>query len=94
MKTATFPSLRVDPGLRKAAEDVLHEGESLSGFVEQSIRTNVERRQAQREFIARGLLSRDVARRAGAYVSSGEVVKGLEKMLARAKSKARTKARG
>jgi hypothetical protein len=94
MKTATFPSLRVDPGLRKAAEDVLHEGESLSGFVEQSIRTNVERRQAQREFIARGLLSRDEARRVGAYVSSGDVVKRLEKMLARAKSTTKTKARG
>ena len=96
MKTATFPSLRVDPVLRKAAEDVLHEGESLSGFVEQSIRTNVERRQAQREFIARGLRSRDEARRAGAYVSSGDVVKGLEKMLANAKSgkNKKTKARG
>ena len=95
MKTATFPSLRVDPVLRKAAEDVLHEGESLSGFVEQSIRTNVERRQAQREFIARGLRSRDEARRAGAYVSSGDVVKGLEKMLANAKSgkNKKTKAR-
>ena len=55
MKTATIPSLRVDPELRTAAEDVLEEGESLSSFVEQSIRDGVQRRQAQREFIARGL---------------------------------------
>ncbi len=55
MKTATFPSLRVDPDLRQAAEVVLQDGESLSSFVEQSIRESVERRQAQREFIARGL---------------------------------------
>ncbi|MFT4433982.1 YlcI/YnfO family protein [Caballeronia sp. 15715] len=29
MKTATFPSVRVEPELREAAESVLQEGESL-----------------------------------------------------------------
>jgi predicted transcriptional regulator len=86
MKTATFPSLRVDPDLRQAAEDVLLDGESLSWFVEQSIRSEIERRLAQREFVARGLASRDEARRTGKYVSSGEVLKGLKKKLARAKA--------
>lgn len=85
MKTATIPSLRVDPKLRKAAERVLEEGESLSGFVEQSIRESVERRQTQREFIARGLRSRDEARRSGTYVNSDVVIGRLEKLLARAK---------
>jgi len=89
MKTATFPSLRVDPDLRQAAEEVLQDGESLSSFVEQSIRESVERRQAQREFIARGLRSRDGARRAGAYVMSDTVIGRLEKMLARAKASAK-----
>ena len=37
MKTSTIPSLRVDPQLRLAAESVLRDGESLSGFVEQAI---------------------------------------------------------
>ena len=89
MKTATFPSLRVDPRLRQAAEEVLQDGESLSSFVGQSIRESVERRQAQREFIARGLRSRDDARRTGAYVSSDAVIGRLEKMLARAKAPAK-----
>ncbi len=35
MKTASIPSLRVEPELRRAAEAVLHEGESLSSFLEQ-----------------------------------------------------------
>jgi predicted transcriptional regulator len=91
MKTATIPSLRVDPDLRQAAEEVLQEGESLSSFVEQSIRESVERRQARREFIARGLASRNEARETGAYVGSDVVIRRLEKMLARAK--ASTKAR-
>jgi hypothetical protein len=44
MKSATFPSVRVDPELRKAAEDVLFEGETLSSFVERSIRQSIEHR--------------------------------------------------
>lgn len=85
MKTATFPSLRVDPALRKAAEQVLQEGETLSGFVEQSIRDSIERREVQREFVRRGLSARDRAARTGQYVESAAVKGRLEKMLARAK---------
>ena len=92
MKTATFPSLRVDPALRQAAEDVLTEGESLSSFVEQSIRDSIQRRQAQREFIERGMKSRERARRTGAYVPAEDLVKRLQKKLADAKAKARTRA--
>jgi predicted transcriptional regulator len=89
MKTATFPSLRVDPDLRQAAENVLADGESLSSFVEQSIRAQVDRRVANREFIARGLASRDEARRTGKYASASNVLKGLKKSLTRAKAKAK-----
>ena len=55
MKTATIPSLRVEPALREAAEAVLREGETLSGFVEASLRAQVRQRQLQDEFIRRGL---------------------------------------
>ncbi|EXI83319.1 MAG: hypothetical protein AW10_00055 [Candidatus Accumulibacter appositus] len=86
MKTATIPSLRVDPKLRQSAESVLYEGESLSGFVEQAIRTTIEHRQAQREFIARGLAARDTAQRTGVYIEAVAVVNRLEAMLDQAKS--------
>lgn len=84
MKTASIPSLRVDPELRHAAESVLKDGESLSSFVEQSIRANVEHRRLQKEFIARGLASRDEAYRTGEYYSSAEVHAELDAMLSRA----------
>jgi predicted transcriptional regulator len=87
MKSATFPSLRVDPALRKAAEEVLLYGESLSSFVEQSVRDQIERRRAQEEFIARGLAARDKARRADNHVSSAIVLKNLKSRLAKAKRK-------
>jgi predicted transcriptional regulator len=92
MKTATFPSLRVDPALRQAAEDVLTEGESLSSFVEQSIRDSIQRRQAQREFIERGMESRERARRTDTYVPAEDIVKRLQKKLTDAKAKTRTRA--
>lgn len=89
MKTATIPSLRVDPQLRLSAESVLLEGETLSSFVEQAIRATIEHRQAQREFIARGLESRDNARRTGIYVDADTVVNRLQTMLDQAKTRAR-----
>lgn len=86
MKTATIPSLRVDPELRRSAESVLHEGESLSGFVEQAIRQTVAQRQAEQEFIARGLKSRDQARQTGGYVEVSAVLNRLQGMLDQARS--------
>jgi predicted transcriptional regulator len=84
MKSASMPSLRVDPELRQAAEAVLHEGESLSSFMEQSLRDQVTRRQLQHEFVARGLASRDEARRTGEHVDAEEVHAELRGMLAKA----------
>lgn len=81
MKSASIPSLRVEPALRQAAEAVLREGESLSSFLEQSLRAQVAERQLQQAFIARGLASRDDAHRTGIYHSTDEVMQGLRDRL-------------
>ncbi len=81
MKTATIPSLRVDPELRAAAESVLKKGETLSAFVENSLRAQINFRQTQAEFIARGLASREEARTTGEYYSADEVHAELRAML-------------
>lgn len=86
MKTATIPSLRVDPELRRSAESVLQQGESLSGFVEQAIRQSIAQRQAEQEFIKRGLMARDQARQSGRYVEASAVIERLQGMLDQAKS--------
>jgi predicted transcriptional regulator len=91
MKTATIPSLRVEPELRTAAEDVLEEGETLSSFVEQAIRDGVQRRRAQREFIERGLRSSKAAMRNQDYVPASKVLGRLESMLQKAKRAAAAK---
>lgn len=86
MKTATLPSLRVEPELRRAAEAVLRNDESLSSFMEQSLRDEVNRRRLQAEFVARGLASRDEARRTDEYFDAEEVHTELHAMLAKAKA--------
>lgn len=93
MKSATFISLRVDPELRKAAEGVLREGETLSGFIEASVRETIERRRIRAEFIARGLASRDEARRTGEYVTADNVHAELVRMLDKAHTGLQKKAR-
>ncbi|MGE8163613.1 YlcI/YnfO family protein [Paraburkholderia sp. NPDC080076] len=65
MKTATIPALRVELELRQTAEEVLNENESLSSFMEASLRESIAKRRLQREFVARGLAARDEARRTG-----------------------------
>ena len=85
MKSATLPPLRVAPELRQAAESVLHEGESLSGLMEQSLRGEVNRRRLQAEFIARGLDARDEAKRTGVYYGKEESLAALDAVLARHK---------
>ena len=73
MKSATFPSLRTTPELRQAVEQILGEGETLSGFVEQAIRESIARHQHQQEFNARCLHSRNDVRQSGKYVSADTV---------------------
>ena len=41
MKTTTIPSIRVEPDFRAEVEAVLAEGETLSQFVEASVRASV-----------------------------------------------------
>jgi predicted transcriptional regulator len=89
VKTATMPALRVEPELRQAAEEILRPGETLSAFVEDSLRRNVEFRRTQQEFIARGLASRDEAKKTGVYFSSEEVLAELDAIIAETKKKAR-----
>jgi hypothetical protein len=85
MKSASLPSLRVKPELRSAAEQVLEQGETLSAFIESSLRTNIEKRLNQKEFMARGLSSRELARKSGEYVDAGLVLDELQEMLDKAK---------
>jgi Arc/MetJ-type ribon-helix-helix transcriptional regulator len=87
MKTATIPSVRVEPELREEVEQLLGEGESLSEFVEAAVRSAVRQRQNQAEFVARGLRSLSRARQTGGYVEADEVLRKLDGTLRAAKAR-------
>ena len=86
MKTATIPSVRVEPELRDEIEQLLGEGESLSEFVE-AVRSAVRQRQNQSEFVARGLRSLKRARQTGSYIEAEQVLKNLDRKLTAAKAR-------
>lgn len=53
MKTAVIPQVRVEPELRAALDAALLPGETLTDFVEASVRRAVEFRRVQTDFAAR-----------------------------------------
>jgi hypothetical protein len=77
MKNATLPPVRVDEEFRAAAESVLHEGESLTGFIETTMRRAVEHRRIQSEFEAKARQSLARFKRTGRAKSVEEVFGNL-----------------
>jgi hypothetical protein len=81
MKVATLPPLRVDPELRESAERILRKGETLSSFIESAVRSSIRQRQADEEFLARGLQAREEAKATSSYFDADDVLDELEGML-------------
>ena len=90
MKTATIPSVRVEPALRDEVEQLLEKGESLSEFVEAAVRSAVQQRQNQSEFLARGLRSLQRARKTGGYIEAEQLLRTLDEKLAGARARKST----
>jgi hypothetical protein len=86
MKSATFPAVRVTPELREAAEHVLRPDETLSAFVEESLRSRIAYRMAEEDFIARGLKAAEEARQTGTYYTVDSVLAEMREQLEAAKS--------
>ena len=74
MKTATLPPIRVAPDFRVELEGVLEQGESLSQFVENTVRSTVAKRKNQAEFIRRGMAAIDATQRDGSVIPAELVI--------------------
>ncbi|MFT3792304.1 MAG: YlcI/YnfO family protein [Rudaea sp.] len=77
MKTAVLPQVRVAPELRAELDSILREGETLSGFVEASVRGALEYRRVQEAFHARGEAALRRFRRDGVARPAGDVLAAL-----------------
>ncbi len=91
MKSTTLPPVRVEPEFRAAAESVLHEGESLTGFIEATVRRAVEYRRVQVEFHARGQAAWEEIQRGGITHSAEDVLARLREMTAARRNKLQTR---
>lgn len=86
MKTAVIPQVRVEPELRADLDSVLLPGETLTEFVEASVRRAVEHRRVQTDFAARCNASLAAYERTGSSIASDLVLSKLEaKVAARVK---------
>ena len=85
MKTATLPPVRVAPDFRLEIEGVLEQGESLSQFVENAVRTTLAKRKTEAEFIKRGIAAIEATKRAGGGIPAAVVIAKLEAKLAAAR---------
>jgi hypothetical protein len=81
MKTAILPQVRVAPELRAELESVLRAGESLSEFVETSVRNAVEFRRTQMAFHARGEAAWQAYQHDGQAYPAEQIVDELRDML-------------
>jgi len=81
MKSAVIPQIRVEPELRAQLEAVLRQDESLSSFVEASVRSAVEFRRVQDDFHARGEAAWQEFLRTGESVPADQVLAKLQTKL-------------
>ena len=81
MKTAVIPQVRVEPELRAELEAVLKQGETLSEFVEASVRNAVEFRRVQTRFHERGEAAWQHYQQTGVSVPADEVLARLQAKL-------------
>ncbi len=81
MKSAVIPQVRVEPELRAELEAVLRQGETLSEFVEASVRNAVEFRRAQQRFHERGQAAWENYQRTGLSMPADDVLDKLQAKL-------------
>jgi len=80
MKSAVIPQIRVEPELRAELESVLKPGETLTDFVEATVRNAIAFRRVQTAFHARAQAASDEYHRTG-------VATPVETVLVRLQSK-------
>jgi hypothetical protein len=81
MKSAVIPQIRVEPELRSELESVLHPGETLTAFVESTVRSAIAFRRVQIEFHARAQAASQEYHRTGVATPVDAVLDRLQAKL-------------
>ena len=81
MKSAVIPQIRVEPELRADLESVLKQGETLSEFVETTVRNAIAFRRVQSAFHARALAASEEYHQTGVSFPLEPVLERLQAKL-------------
>jgi len=81
MKFSVLPQIRVEPQLRAELESVLGQGETLTDFVEASVRNAIAFRRVQIAFHSRAQAASDASHKTGVAVPVEAVLKKLQSKL-------------
>jgi hypothetical protein len=81
MKSAVIPQIRVEPALRAELESVLQPGETLTEFVESTVRNAIAFRRVQTAFHARAQAASEEYHRTGVSVPVEAVLEKLQSKL-------------
>ncbi len=87
MKTATLPAVRVSPELRELVESVLKDGESLSMFIEDTVKKHAAWRKEDEAFYARAAQASQNLRDGGKFYTAEESIARLRAQVKRAREK-------
>jgi hypothetical protein len=81
MKSAVIPQIRVEPELRAELESVLQPGETLTEFIEATVRNTIAFRRVQTTFHARAQAASQEYHRTGVSVPVETVLDKLQSKL-------------
>jgi hypothetical protein len=81
MRSAVIPQIRVEPELRAELESVLEQGETLTEFVETTVRNAIAFRRVQTAFHARAQAASEEYHRSGKSVPVEAVLAKLQSKL-------------
>ncbi len=87
MRTATLPAVRVSPDTRALIESVLKEGESLSTFIEETVKTHAAWRKEDEAFHARAASASKRLAEGGKFFTADESIARLRAQVQRARDK-------
>lgn len=91
MRTATLPAVRVSPDTRSLIESVLKEGETLSTFIEETVKKHAAWRKEDEFFHARAALASKRLAEGGKFFTAEESIARLRAQVRRAREKQATK---
>lgn len=89
MKSATLPPVRITTDLRDKLSNVLHEGETISAFVSEAVRQQIEQRDADRGWLSQAWAAHARMQATGVHEPPEALMADLRASLAAAKTRSR-----